>query len=331
MAYAPRTHATDDKLWLSNIAKVDVRIRKILTDNDIQIIVNNFITSEWNPNIKNCQVAIINYDDIQDDMWFDEIANIAEKYNIEFTYITNVFYRGEQRNRIKVLFLKELYGVFYNPNIVTNAHTYSKLYTCLMQRTSFPRLQMFAELSRNKLINKGIVSLLGFQINTNLSPNEIIKDINNNFDNNFDDIVEQYRFPFRNFNEKDNCFEMEERSKYIVVLETYNDHINKKWISFTEKTFRSLQIPNISLLLNKKGSINALTEIGIKTHPINSILDYMESYDSQFNFVIGLLKNDIFNSDEACMDAKHNQNKLKEWSDILNTDAFYQDIINNLL
>ena len=330
MSYGIRTHASDDKLWMSNLGKIWTRVGKNLKDNGIQIIATNFLLSDWNPNINNCRAAIINFDDIQDDSWFEDIEAIAEKYNIKFTYITNIYYRGKQSKRVKILFLKEFYGAFYNPQIITNVYTHPKLYTCLLQRTTYPRLKLFAELSRNNLLDKGVVSLLGFQLDNN-PPNEVIKNINNNADNVFDDIVEQYQFPFRNFIEDDSCFEMEERSKYIVVSETYNDNANKTWISFTEKTFRSSQIPNISLLLNKKGSIDALTEIGIKTHPINSILDCMTSYESQCNFIVGLLKNDIFNNDDVTEVARHNQRKLKEWSNVLKTDDFYQNIINNLL
>jgi hypothetical protein len=326
-----RNHADDDKLWMLNLHEIDIRIKNTIMEHGVTVIPHNYILANWDPSIRDCRVAIMKYDDINDDAWFEEIEEIAKKHNIKFTYITNIFYCGGSSKRVKILFLKELYGVFYNPNISHVPETPTTLYACLMQRTSYPRLKLFSELSKNNLLDKGMVSLLGFQTTENLSPNECVAKLNNKFNNAFSDIVQQFDFPFRTFEEPKNCFDIEKLSKYIIVLETYNDHINKKWISFTEKTFRSLQIPNISLLLNKKGSINALTEIGIKTHPINPILDYMESYNSQFNFVIGLLKNDIFDSVDADTNAKHNQNKLKEWSDILNTEEFYQDIIDNLL
>jgi len=328
---AERIHADDDILWLKNLQKFDDRIKKVLASINITVISHDFIMADWDPNVRNCQVVIINYDDITDDMWVSEIEEIAIKHNIKFTYITNIFYCGESSEWFKVLFLKELYGVFYNPNISVKTLLRTNLYTCLMQRTSYPRLKLFAELSRNELLTDGNVSLLGYQSFTDLPPNDIINDINVEFDNIFDDIVQHYQFPFRNFIEPENCFEIEERSKYIIVSETYNDSENKKWISFTEKTFRSLQIPNISLLLNKKGSVNALAEVGIKTHPINSILDYMESYNSQCNFIIGLLKNDMFDEDGIIEIATHNQHKLKEWNTSLKTDELYQNIIKDLL
>ena len=64
-------------------------------------------------------------------------------------------------------------------------------------------------------------------------------------------------------------------------------------------------------------------------HPINHVLDYMTSYNSQTNFIIGLLHSDI--CDVLPDIAKNNQNQMQEWSNTLNTDEFYQNIINDLL
>jgi hypothetical protein len=41
------------------------------------------------------------------------------------------------------------------------------------------------------------------------------------------------------------------------------------------------------------------------------------------------LKSDMFDVDSDT--SLYNQNKLKEWYDILQTDDFYESIINNLL
>ena len=319
----------DLNLWASNLSTVHFRILEILRDNEVVVIDNDILFGDWDENINNCQAVFVNYDDIiWDECWLNDLQNVGKKFNIKFTLITNVYFRGKDTNEYKVLFYKELFGVFYNSSIKQVPISVSKLFTCLIQRTTYPRLKVFSDLHHNNLLSLGNVSLLGFQLDNDLPPNGVVKQINDEFGE-FDDIVELFDFPFRNFVEPDNCFEIENQSKYIVVLETYNDFINMKWVSFTEKTFRSLQIPNISLLFNKQGAINILDEIGIKTHPANRILDNMESFNSQNNVLIGILKGDMFDVDSDT--SIHNQNKLKEWHDILQTDEFYESIIDDLL
>ena len=322
----------DLNLWASNLSTVHFRILEILRDNEVVVIDNDILFGDWDENINNCQAVFVNYDDIiWDECWLNDLQNVGKKFNIKFTLITNVYFRGKDTNEYKVLFYKELFGVFYNSSIKQVPISVSKLFTCLIQRTTYPRLKTFSDLYHNNLLELGNVSLLGFQYCNNsniLSPNGVVEAINDEFGV-FDDIVELFDFPFRNFVEVGNCFEVENQSKYIVVLETFNDFENSAWVSFTEKTFRSLQIPNISLLFNKQGAINILDEIGIKTHPANRILDNMESFNSQNNVLIGILKGDMFDVDSDT--SIHNQNKLKEWHDILQTDEFYESIIDDLL
>ena len=322
----------DLNLWASNLSTVHFRILEILRDNEVVVIDNDILFGDWDENINNCQAVFVNYDDIiWDKCWLDDLQTVGKKFNIKFTLITNVYFRGKDTNEYKVLVYKELFGVFYNSSIKQVPISVSKLFTCLIQRTTYPRLKTFSDLYHNNLLELGNVSLLGFQYCNNsniLSPNGVVEAINDEFGV-FDDIVELFDFPFRNFVEVGNCFEVENQSKYIVVLETFNEFENLSWVSFTEKTFRSLQIPNISLLFNKQGAINILDEIGIKTHPANRILDNMESFNSQNNVLIGILKGDMFDVDSDT--SIHNQNKLKEWYDILQTEEFYESIIDDLL
>lgn len=320
----------DLSLGLSNLAEVDNRIRTVLAKNNILVVENDIIFDNWNPDVNNCQVAIINYDDIiWFSEWIDDLKTVANKYNIKFSLITNIVYLGNNNNsEYKVLFYKELFGVFYNPAITQTPKETSKLFTCLLQRTTYPRLKLFSELLKNNLLSRGNVSLLGYQINADMSPNDIVRSIANNFDE-FDYVINRCEFPYRNFKELGDSYKIEEQGKYTIVAETYNDFIDSDWVSFTEKTFRSIQIPNIAVVLNKKGSVGILKELGIELHPINHVLDYMSSYNSQTNFLVGLLHSDIC---DVLLDiAKRNQEQMQSWSNTLNTDGFYQTIINDLL
>jgi len=327
-----RIDCHDDNLWIENLYAVNRNIIQALADKCVVLSAPDILFSKWVTSINNCQVVVTMYDDIFDDRWFDELKVTSKKYNIKFTIITNIHYAGyNDIPEYKIQFYKELYGVFYNPAIKQTKINHNKLYTCLMQRTDFSRLSLFSNLSKNNLIDDGNVSLLGFQINnTKKSATEVVNDINSEY-HLFDKIVSNYTFPFRNFVDSKNCFEIEEQSKYIIVSETYNTcgEVTPNWISFTEKTFRSLQIPNISILLNKNGAMDVLCEMGFKIHPINKILDYMMSFNSQTNFVIGILKNDIFD-EVGHAESLHNQNLLMKWYNTLQSDDFYTTISSNL-
>lgn len=333
MALAINQHidTPDHNLWLDNLANAHCRLLTALSNSNIVVLNSNTLFEMWDSKIYNCNVVMINYDDIVwDSVWFKDLEKTAKKYNVKFTLITNVVYTKETHCKwYKVLFLKELFGVFYNPHITQEKLNASNLFTCLMQRTTFPRLKLFSELSRNNLLHKGNVSLLGYQTN-DLTVSEVINQLNNEF-NEFDDILEKHQFPYKNFIEIGNCFDIEKQSKYVVVSETYNDRIVPEWISFTEKTFRSLQIPNISVLLNKKGANDILTSIGIKTHPINHILDYLTTYDAQTDFIIGLLSGDMFDLELADDIAIHNQHQIKDWYDSLQTVDFYNNVVDKVL
>jgi hypothetical protein len=331
---ASHVHGIDHNQWIAKLALVQQRIKSLLMTNNVLVFsddeintFNTFDTFNWEP-FRNSQVALLLFDDIRDEYLFECLKSISVMHGVRFTIITNIFYRGAE-DGFKVLYLKEFYGVFYNPQIPTTP-SYTKLYTSLMQRTTYPRLALFAELYRHKILNKGNTSLLGYNPSQKLSPQSLLISLNDEFDNVFDDVVNNIKLPYRNFLEKDNMYEHEIDGKYNIVMETYNDSLNKNWISFTEKTFRNVQIPTISLLLNKTGSVNQLVDIGIQIHPINNILDYMHSYTSQNNFIIGILCNDMFDDVFSHM-AIHNQLLLKKWDDDLNSDKFYTNIIDNLL
>jgi len=319
------------KAWTSNLSKTHSKITKALTDNNIHILTD-IIFDNWDKNIQHCHVAIIVYHDIIfDRYWMQDLVKTAKKYNVKFVLITNIACLEPVNNEwYQIIFLKELYGVFHDKNTIPKLNKNLNLYSCLARRTTYPRVKLFADLSRNNLISKGNVSLLGFQYHSDNNANEVIEEINNNT-NEFNDIVNKYKFPFKNFSEDDYNFGIEQNSKYTIANETFNDHEpNAKWFSFTEKTFRCLQIPNITLFLNRKGSIDILNSINIKVHPINYILDQMESYEAQNNFIVGLLLHDIFDLDEMQEIATHNYNQIKKWSESLKTDTFYKDIVNKI-
>jgi hypothetical protein len=335
------SHSKDDLLWWGNRNKIAERLEKKLRGEGYVVIpvntANPLIGEWWDSSIHDTSVVMTLFDDTTwDDLYLDELEATAKEHNIKFTLVTDIFYKGRNNyNSIKILFVKEFYGMYYNPHILpyTNPHgrtSRNKLHNCLIQRATLQRLHMFAELVRNNLIDKGNTSFLGYQPGTQ-TPNDVMNDLNETYNNDFDDIVNNYDFPFRNFVDPDDLSDLEIVSRYSISLETYNTDTNLNWVSFTEKTVRSLQIPNISLIANKGNSSEILEELGFKVHPINYVLDRMPDYYSQTEFIIGILKQDMFPMTNEPYRARHNQELLKVWHNLTLTDEFYDNIAKEII
>lgn len=283
---------------------------------------------------KNTSIVFLRFGDVPCDIsLLEDMENVALERNIKFTIITDVFYRNSNTSNtsnIKIITVNEFYGIYYN-DCVKLTPGYTKLYNLLIQRTVLPRLHQFAELARNCLIDDGYVSLLGFQINNTNTPSKIVNDINKTYDSLYSDVLSNIEIPFTNFVEPNDLYILEEDTKYSVVFETYNDTNNYEWCAFTEKTFRSLQTSNISLLQNKTGSIEILSELGFKFHSINYILDAMPGYVSQTAFVVALLKNDMFEVFDMTEYAVHNQAILKDMLNNLQSDQLCERIVEQIL
>ena len=283
--------------------------------------------------LTNASIVLLRFGDVPcDRLNLVEMDKIAEQQNLKFTIITDVFYTEEfESSFIKILFVKEFYGVYYNDYVSSDLLTYDKLYNFLVQRTEENRTHQFYEFFKHNLIDLGKVSLLAYQIDSNVSPSDIVNDINKEAGYIYSDMIDRLTFPFANFDEPDTLFELESSTKYSIVFETYNDLHNLQWCVFTEKTMRSLQVANISILQNKTGSVKILEEMGFKVHPINHVLDQMTGCLLQAKFVIKLLEHDMFGFDNIIETAEHNQALLKSWYDELQTEEFYNNVVDQVL
>jgi hypothetical protein len=329
-------NSIDQDVWWDNFIWMKKRIKENLESNDIIVALTNpLLGSQWDTSIRNTSMVIIQTGDTDwDKLFLDELNDTAVEFNIKFTLISNMVFLGKNnRSNIKLLTIKEFQGMYYNDGIdYKRRELPTKLYNCLIQRTTLSRLHMFSELVRNNLINKGDVSLLGYQVtNDNSTPDDIIHQLNNKFNSQYDDIVNQYSFPYTNFDEPNNLYDLEVNAKYSVVLETHNDDTDTSWVSFTEKTIRNLQIPNISLLVNSVDSMKVLEEQGFQFHPINHVLNRIQDFYAQTEFIIGVLEQDMFSLINEPSMALHNQELLKKWYDKAQTQEFYDTIVEQIL
>jgi len=318
----------DITLWKNEENKFLKKLIRTFETNNIRAFEDisiNFLN--WNNQINNTKIVIISTDNPNSDSWYQDLYLTCETHNLHATIISsNVLTKTIESDNVKYIFLKELYGVYYNPNIRTNIKEYKNLYTCLMQRTNYPRLKLFLDLKKNNLLQRGNVSLLGFNYD-NKTANSVLREILDKHDIELDFELD---LPFKNFEDKDSTYKVEQQSKYNIVCESYNDNAYPECIGFSEKTFRSLQIPNITLMLNKKGSINILSDLGFKTHKINCLLDSLTDYNCQNDFIISALENDYCEANEVVEFAEHNALILKKYNERINSDVFINEIVKNI-
>jgi hypothetical protein len=139
-------------------------------------------------------------------------------------------------------------------------------YNCFMNRISEDRWQTFQELTRRKILSKGLVSF------NNLRPG--------NHTSTARDLIE-YGEPYNNIT--DSLEQSVIDSNIGLVLETY---ISDDHITFSEKIFRALQLPRPWLLYCSPQSVNYLRQYGFDV-----LDDYVDhSYDNEIIHSHRLLK-----------------------------------------
>jgi hypothetical protein len=208
-------------------------------------------------------------------------------------------------------------GFFYEPSYISRIP--NKLFNCFINRVCPFRQSWFYQLIRHDLLDQGAVSyLLDYrcmptECKTKIQLNEWIYNQGNSIFKNEHDFIKD-QVPFCNFS--DDLDQTIVDTKVGVVIETYfEDHA----IAFSEKTFRSLQLPRPFMLFASRGAVQVLIDYGFDLYC--DIIDH--SYDNEPDPVtrqmliieqLDLLKSLEYNSimlDEFEQRARHNQDRLK--------------------
>ena len=157
------------------------------------------------------------------------------------------------RGQVFPLYPEYWHVYYYQPVYHPGPANYG--YNCFMNRISKDRAQMFQELTRRGLLSKGLVSF------NNLRPGNLSSTAQDLFD---------YGNPYNNLT---NSLEQSIIDSNIsVVLETY---ISDDHITFSEKIFRSLQLPRPCLLYCSPHAVEYL-----RRHGFDMLDDYVDhSYD----------------------------------------------------
>jgi hypothetical protein len=246
----------------------------------------------------------------QDAIWLDSninyayentravLVNFKKKLGQEFTYglvdvvqpdcmeckliVTDNFI---QRDHIPLW--PEFYGNYlYRPSY--NLKTPSHLFNCFMSRSDPFRQSWLYQFQRRNLIDQGLIT---FNLDYRSPDLEHLKGTVELFDALFargNEIFElehkilRNRVPFCNFNTS-----LEQAitdSKVSIVLETYFDR--EEVIAFSEKVFRSLQLPRPLLLFSAPGAIQHIKNCGFDV--LDDLVDHR--YDLESNAVVRQVK-----------------------------------------
>jgi len=173
----------------------------------------------------------------------------------------------------------EFWGGFsYDPEYVSRAPT--KLYNCFINRVCPFRQSWFYQLINKKLIDQGNVSyLLDYrkmpdECKTKIELNEWIYQQGNQLFKNEHDFIKT-RVPFCNFS--GDLDQSIVDSKVGIVIETYVE--TNHAIAFSEKTFRSIQLPRPFIIFGVPGSIKILRQYGFDLY--DDIINH--SYDLELD------------------------------------------------
>jgi len=210
----------------------------------------------------------------------------------------------------------------------------SKLYNCFIQRVCSMRQSWFYFLHHHNLLDKGYVSVLMRQLSdySELTGQELFDFIHHKYQldqlPHFEKAYQELRsiVPYRNFTEVNDLLPLILDSKYSLVLETYavEDDTNR-WC-FTEKSLRSIQFPNISLLFLQKHGIAKLRALGFEFDSAIDKIDDLPWQQRQQQLLQILVEDSIdFDSKTLYNQSQHNRQLLKSWKTAYNNTNFFDN------
>ena len=146
----------------------------------------------------------------------------------------------------------------------------SKGFNCFMNRVRGDRNEVFYELIRRNLLDKGAVSY-----------NITVEELNNQYQSaemfryKNEHLIAQDLLPYNKVDQLGSLEQVIMKTNVSLILETF---MNEDHITFSEKLFRALQLPRPWLLFCSPKSVSLL-----RTHGFDVLDDYVDhSYDDEF-------------------------------------------------
>lgn len=263
--------------------------------------------------IKNYIIDLFNYQD-----WKNSGYSVVLTNNIIKTPLPH-------RDRIFVLD-KSFYGIYYYPyDLEENNVSPSKKFNCFINRMDPIRQSWLYQLIRRKLFDQGYVS---FNMDISRCPEDVvnlseIEAFEYQYQKFLSIFTDEHEFiknavPYKNFEDHGDITHVVYDSKFSIVLETYFD--NNDVVTYSEKTFRALQIPRPWILFSHKHAVRHLRDMGFDVLDDLVEHDLYDNLDSEIERQTQLLNISVrmvdqnFNYQRLRQAAEHNQKLLKNFS-----------------
>jgi hypothetical protein len=264
--------------------------------------------------------TIMNYE------FWKELNNKCKLQEQKFFIITDNFLADNfiDLECIKFHSAPELLGMFAEKENFVFTTTRTKKYNCFINRVESTRQSWFYFLHQHGLLDQGYVSFLLTQLNwySELTGVELFSYIHktHNLDQleHFEKAYQELKniVPYRNFKQNANLNDLILDSKYSLILETSapNDFNTDCW-SFSEKSFRTLQLPSLPLLFTQINGIKKLESLGLVIGVNHGKFDHLP-WQIRQEKLLKILIEDTIDLDETI---------------IYNQAVHNKEIVNNLL
>lgn len=227
------------------------------------------------------------------------------------------------------------YGVYYNAYLTSTVNQPKKQFNCFMNRMDPIRQSWLYQLVRRKIFDQGYVS---FNLDISRMPWYTGWDPYDAFQDQFDhhlkifqkehDIIKS-KVPYRNFDPDADIIDIVLDSKITVILETYFD--NNDIITYSEKTFRALQLPRPWLLFAQKNAVANLRHMGfdvlddIINHSLYDEIDFVIERQVKILDILQEIMEKDFDHDRLKHAATTNQTLLKNFS-----NQWFEDFVSSV-
>jgi hypothetical protein len=179
----------------------------------------------------------------------------------------------------------EFYGCYYSEQI-PNDRLIEKDFNCFINRLDPIRQNWFYILYDQKFLDRGYVS---FNAELRLTyPGKTYQEVFDSFHrdylSSFDNIKDEIIsiIPFKNFIDNNDLFSITLSTKFSIILETYPERTDVK--VFSEKIFRSLQLPRPWLLFAATGCVDRLRSLGFDVY--DDVVDHgYDLFDTEISYV----------------------------------------------
>lgn len=218
------------------------------------------------------------------------------------------------------------YGVYYHRYPIPARINPSKAFNCLMNRMDPIRQSWLYQFVRKKIFDQGYISF-----NLDLTQIPWYQDWNpiEAFQHQFETMMQIFKeehafikpkMPYRNFHPNADITDVLLDSKITVILETYFDRNDV--ITYSEKIFRSLQLPRPWVLFSHKHAVKYLRLMGFDV--LDDIIDHSRYDNIDFSIarqsqILTLLEEIIdkdLDHERLERAAMTNQNLLKKFSHV---------------